>query len=146
MAVSDATFQEKTTWLYGVVSVVTGVTYFAIVGARARGVPAAEVEWVWPMVWCMIGCLVAMIVGSLAIYLASPRAGRKADQRDREIERYGNYSGQAFGTFAMLAALILTMTGATHFWIANTIFPGCFISGFLGSLVRIVVYRIGFQR
>ena len=146
MAVSDMTFQEKTTLLYGVVSVVTGITYFAIVGARAQGIPAAEVEWVWPMAWCMIGCLVAMILGSLAIYLASPRDGRKADQRDREIERYGNYTGQIFATFATAAALILTMTGATHFWIANTIFLGCFVSGFLGALVKIVVYRVGFQR
>lgn len=146
MAGFDMSYQEKTTWLYGVVSVVTGVTYFAIVGARARGVPATEVEWVWPMAWCMIGCLTAMIVGALAIYCIWPQDGGKVDQRDREIERYGNYTGQIFATFAAAAALILTMTEASHFWIANAIFIGCFLSGFLGSLVKIVVYRIGFQR
>ncbi|MBN1628980.1 MAG: hypothetical protein JW990_04395 [Thermoleophilia bacterium] len=146
MAASDMTFQEKTTWLYGVVSVVTGVTYFAIVGARARGVPAAEVDWVWPMVWTMVGCLVAMILGTLAIYLLWSEDRGRADQRDREIERYGNHVGQIFATFAAVAALILAMTEASHFWIANAIFIGCFLSGFLGSLVKIVVYRTGFER
>ena len=146
MAASDMTFQEKTTWLYGVVSVVTGITYFAIVAARAQGIPAAEVQWVWPMVWTMVACLAAMILGSLAIYLLWPEDRGKADQRAREIARYGNSVGQMFATFAAVAALILTMTEASHFWIANTIFLGCFLSGFLGSLVKIVVYRIGFQR
>lgn len=145
MAASDMTFQEKTTWLYGAVSVVTGVTYFGIIVARAQGAPLNEVKWVWPMAWCMIACLVAMIVGSLAIYLAWPRDRGRIDQRDREIERYGNYTGQIFATFAAAAALILTMTEASHFWIANTIFIGCFLSGVVSSLVKIVVYRMGFQ-
>jgi hypothetical protein len=146
MAASDMTFQEKTTWLYAVVSVVTGATYFGIMVARAQDTPLAEVKWVWPMAWTMIACLIAMILGSLAIYLIWPQDRGRADLRDREIERFGNYTGQIFGTFCMAAALILTMTGATHFWIANTIFLGCFLSGFLGALVKIVVYRTGFQR
>jgi hypothetical protein len=98
------------------------------------------------MAWTLIACLVGMIVGSLAIYLAWPRDRGRIDQRDREIERFGNHAGQIFATFAIAAALILTMAGATHFWIANTIYLGCFLSGFLGALAKIVVYHVGFQR
>jgi hypothetical protein len=146
MAASDMTFQEKTTWLYAVVSIVTGATYFGIAVARAQGTPSTEVQWVWPMAWCMIACCAAMILGSIAIYLIFPEDRGKADQRDREIERFGNYTGRVFAVFCTAAALILTMTGASHFWIANTIFLGCFLSGFLGALVKIVGYRVGFQR
>jgi hypothetical protein len=38
------------------------------------------------------------------------------------------------------------MTKADYFWIANTIFLGCFLSGLIGALVKIVVYRVGFRR
>ena len=144
MSVSDMTFQEKITWLYGGISVITGATYFGIVVARAQGTPASEVAWVWPMAWTLIACVVGMILGSLAIYLAFPRDRGKTDQRDREIERYGNYVGQTFAGFCTAAALVLTMTEASHFWIANTIYLGCFLAGFIGALVKIIVYRVGF--
>lgn len=145
MSALDMTFQEKLTWLYGAISVATGATYFGIIVARAQNTALTEVAWVWPMAWTLIACLVGMIVGSLVLYLASPKDRRKTDQRDREIERFGNYAGQGFGTFCVAAALILTMTGASHFWIANTIYLGCFLAGIIGALVKIVVYRIGFQ-
>ena len=87
-----------------------------------------------------------MILGSLAIYLIWPQDRGRSDQRDRDIERYGNYAGHIFATFAAVAALVLAMTEASHFWIANKIFLGCFLSGFVDALVKMVVYRVGSQR
>ncbi len=145
MPVSDMTFNEKITWLYGAVSVCSGATYFGIVVARAQDTSVTEVAYVWPMVWTMVACLAAMILGSLAIYLIWPQDRGKTDQRDREIDRVGNYAGQVFATFGALAALILTMTEASHFWIANTIYLGCFLSGFVGVVAKIVAYRVGLR-
>ena len=146
MAVTDMSFQEKITWLFGAVSICTGAAYFGIVVARAQHTPVAEVAYVWPMVWALVACLGAMILGSLAIYLAWPQDRGRTDQRDREIERYGNYVGQVLASFCVLAALILAMRKADYFWIANTIYLGCFLSGLLGAIVKIVIYHVGFRR
>ena len=69
----------------------------------------------------------------------------KMVQRDREIEHFGDRVGQSFLTIGGIAALILAMVDAAHFWIGVTLFTGFFLSAFVGGLARLGAYRAGFQ-
>ncbi len=138
--------QEKNTWIWAAISFIGYVVYVAIVAARGRGMPLAEVEYVWPLIWTFVAMIAAMVVGRIVVGIISPREPILPDERDREIDRFGYRIGYMFGGLGFLAALILAMVEADHFWIANTIYFGCFLSGFLGALAKIVAYRRGFQR
>ena len=67
------------------------------------------------------------------------------DQRDREIHRFGEYIGQSFVVIGGVAALVLAMAEADHFWIANAIYLAFVLSSVLGCAAKIVAYRRGFQ-
>ncbi len=68
------------------------------------------------------------------------------DQRDREINRFGDYIGQSFVIVGGVAALGLAMAELSYFWIANAIYLGFVLSSILGSTAKIVAYRWGFPR
>lgn len=145
MSVAEMSFQEKITWLYTAVAVCTYGTYLAIILTRAQSTPLTEVAYVRPLLWTIGACLAAMIVGCIAIALASPKDRAKTDQRDREIERFGTYVGQSFAGIFAVVALVLSITEADYFWIANAIWLGCVLSGLLGSVVKLVAYRRDFR-
>lgn len=44
-----------------------------------------------------------------------------------------------------LAALVLALAEADHFWIANVIYLAFALSAVLGSVAKIFAYRRGFQ-
>jgi hypothetical protein len=53
--------------------------------------------------------------------------------------------GRSFVVVGGVAALLLAMTAADHFWIANVIYLTFVLSAVLGSVAKIVAYRRGFQ-
>jgi hypothetical protein len=65
------------------------------------------------------------------------------DQRDKEIYRFGEYTGQSFVTAGAIAALLMAMAEIAHFRIANAIYLAFVLSAVLGSVVKIVAYRRG---
>jgi cell division protein FtsW (lipid II flippase) len=69
----------------------------------------------------------------------------KMDQRDREINRFGEYIGQSFVVIGGVAALILSMAEFDHFWIANAVYLAFVLSALLGSTAKVIAYRRGFQ-
>ncbi|HEX7399214.1 MAG TPA: hypothetical protein VF302_05555, partial [Candidatus Limnocylindrales bacterium] len=70
----------------------------------------------------------------------------KEDQRDREIGRYGERVGSWLMIAGSIAALVLAMTMADHFWIANAIFLGGMAAAFVSSVTKIAAYHGPFQR
>ncbi|MFD0758828.1 hypothetical protein [Arthrobacter ulcerisalmonis] len=66
------------------------------------------------------------------------------DQRDKEINRSGEYIGQSFVVLGAISALILAMLEAPHAYIANVIYLGFVLSALLESVSKIVAYRRGF--
>ena len=95
--------------------------------SRAQDVPIEDVDYVAPDALEHRLAIVASIVGTIVVSIVW-RDGGKKDQRDKEIDRIGEYTGQSFLVIGGLAGLILAMLEADWFWIANTLYLGFILS------------------
>jgi hypothetical protein len=138
--------EEKNTWTYALLSFVAYVVYIAIVAARAQSVPVADVAYIWPLIWTFVATIIAMVVGRIVIRVVWRGEPMLPDERDRQIDRFGYRIGYMLGGLASGAALILALVEVDYFWIANTLYFGCFLTGFVGAVAKIVAYRRGYQR
>jgi hypothetical protein len=137
-------FDEKRAWIQAVVAVGGYGTYLAIILGRAGQTPLAELHYVTTLLWTVGGAIVAAIVLHMVSGMVS-RNGTQKDQRDREINRFGEHIGQSFVVVGAVAALLMAMAEFRYFWIANTIYLAFVLSAVLGSVAKIVAYRRGFQ-
>jgi hypothetical protein len=135
--------EEKRAWIMLVVAIAGYVSYLAIILARAGDAPLADVPYVATMLWAIGGAIVVAIVLNILVGIFSPRSAGKKDARDREINRFGEYTGQAFLVIGGVAALILAMAEIPHFWIANAVYLAFVLSAVLGSVAKVVAYRRG---
>ncbi|MFD5507111.1 hypothetical protein ACFWIB_04965 [Streptomyces sp. NPDC127051] len=139
-------FQEKRAWIMGVVAIAGYAVYLAVVLGRAgTGVPLPEVAYVVPLLWTVGGAIAASIALSIAAAITSPGEADVKDQRDKEIARLGEYTGQSFLVLGAVTALALSMAEADRFWISNVIYLGFVLSAVLASVVKLAAYRWGFQ-
>lgn len=137
--------EEKRAWIMALVTACGYVTYLLIILSRAGDGPAAELPYVAPLLWTVGAAIVVAIVLGIAAEVTTPKESRTKDERDREIERFGEYTGQSFVAIGGVAVLIMAMAEVDHFWIANAIYLAFALSGLLASLARISAYRRGFQ-
>ncbi|MFF9866342.1 hypothetical protein ACF1G0_13070 [Streptomyces sp. NPDC013953] len=137
--------EEKRAWTMAVVSISAYLTYLVIVLGRADGIPLTEVPYVTTLLWTVGAAVVGSIVLHAVAAMGSCDEGTTKDQRDREISRFGEYTGQSFLVIGGIAVLVMAMAEVDHFWIANTICLAFFLSAVLGSAARIAAYRWGFQ-
>ncbi|SNS46899.1 hypothetical protein SAMN06309944_0393 [Micrococcales bacterium KH10] len=142
-------YAERNTWVQLVTSLIGTVVYLAIIVPQLARGRVEEIEWGWLMLWTILATIAASIVLSIVwgiiAGLRNPDEEHRADQRDREIEWFGERIGQAFLVIGGLAALLLTALEVHWFWIGNAIFLGFSLSAFLGGTARLVAYRRGFQ-
>jgi hypothetical protein len=137
-------FEEKGTWVFLVASVSTYAFYLAVILGRADGGPLSEVSYVAVMLWT-IGIAIALsILGHIGVAIASPKDADKADERDRNINRFGEYIGGTVLATGMLVPLGLTMAEFDHFWIANAMYTAFVLGGLVTTTVKLVAYRRGF--
>jgi hypothetical protein len=68
------------------------------------------------------------------------------DERDREIDRFGERIGNWLVIAGSITALVLAMALADHFWIANAIFLGGMAGAIASSVTKIAAYRGAFRR
>jgi len=135
------THEEKRTWIRLVMAVLGYSAYVGIIVSRRAGRPLPEVPYAGVLLWTIGGAVVASIVAEIAISIANPRASRVKDERDREIERFGEYAGQAFVVIGAVVAMLMAMAGWDRFWIANVIYLCFVLSAVLGGIAKVVVYR-----
>jgi hypothetical protein len=140
----EMSFAEKGTWLSTGISLVAYILYWWIVLARARGAPIIEVTYGDVMLGCAMAVIVTSIVAHIVVAVLSPKDADKKDQRDTDINRYGDAVSYYVLTLSVVAVLILTVTGTTPFWIANALYASCTVATLSGSIVKLVVYRRGF--
>ncbi|MFK0044327.1 hypothetical protein ACIQU4_09525 [Streptomyces sp. NPDC090741] len=139
-------FQEKRAWIMGVVAIAGYAVYLAVVLGRAgSGVPLPEVAYVVPLLWTVGGAIAASIALNIAAAISSPGEADIKDERDKEIARLGEYTGQSFLVLGAVTALALSMAEADRFWISNVIYLGFVLSAVLASVVKLAAYRWGFQ-
>jgi len=139
------TFLEKSNWVVLVVGVPTLLVYVALVVPQVLGKPMAEVSWVQPMIFAIAGFIVANVLGNVVAAASNPAEADKEDQRDREIGRYGERIGSWLMIAGSIAALVLAMTMADHFWIANSIYLGGMAASIVSSVTKIAAYHGPFQ-
>jgi hypothetical protein len=137
------THEEKRAWILGFAAIASYAVYLVLVLGRAGGRPLAEVPYVATLLWTVGASIAASIVLSILAAVISRDGGK--DQRDREIGRFGEYVGHSFVVLGAVAALLMAMAEAPHFWIANAVYLAFTLSAILGSVARIFAYRRGFQ-
>ena len=138
---------EKNTWLFGGIVVVGYATYLVLLFTQAAGRPLEQTEYIVPMLGTIGGAIVAGILGGIVLSIVT-RADRdnqgKPDVRDKEIEHAGERVGNSIVVIGALGALVLAWLEVGHFWIANEIYLAFVISGLLGTMTRLGLYRRGF--
>ena len=139
-------FLEKSNWVVLVVGVPTLLVYLFVVVPQVLGQPIAEVAWVEPMIATIVVFVVANILGNVVAAASNPREADKSDERDREIDRFGERVGNWLIIAGSIAALVLAMARVDHFWIANAIFLGGLAGALLSSVTKIAAYHGSFQR
>ncbi len=138
-------FLEKSNWVVLAVAVPTLLAYMAMVVPQVLSRPIAEVGWVQPMIFAIVAFIVANILGNIVAAISNPREADKNDQRDREIDHFGERVGNWLIIAGSIAALVLAMTEADRFWIANAIFLGGMAGALVSSATKIVAYHGPFQ-
>ncbi len=138
-------FLEKSNWVVLVVAVPTLLVYVAMVVPQVLSRPMAEVGWVQPMIFAIVGFVVANILGNVVAAATNPSEADKNDQRDREIDHFGERVGNWLVIAGSIAALILAMTDADRFWIANAIFLAGMAGALVSSVTKIAAYHGSFQ-
>jgi len=136
---------EKRAWIMVAVATLAYATYLAIVLGQSAGRPLERVPYEWPLVWSVGGAILASILLDILSSFFAPRSAAEKDQRDREINRLGDYIGQSFLVIGAVGGLILALLSAAPFWIANAIYLGFVLSAIVGSVAKIIAYRRGFQ-
>jgi hypothetical protein len=139
-------FLEKSNWVVLVVGVPTLLVYLAVVVPQVIGQPIAEVAWVEPMIVAIVAFVVANVLGNIVAAASNPREADQNDERDREINRFGERVGNWLIVVGSITALFLAMARADHFWIANAIFLGGLAGAILSSATKIAAYHGPFQR
>ena len=136
-------YEEKGTWVYLVTSAGGYVVYLVIMAGRLASTPVAEVPYVSVLLWTAGASIVASIVGRVVIETASPSDSKRADVRDRDISRFGEYASRWFLVAGAAAALVMAMAKVDYFWIANVIYLGFVLWAVAGSALKLIAYRRG---
>ncbi|UZN04767.1 hypothetical protein [Cellulomonas sp. S1-8] len=138
------TYEEKGAWVYGLVSLAVWAGYVAVVLQRSDGGPLTEVRYVPVLLWTIGISVLLNVVVRVLVEIVRPSDTQRADVRDREIDRRGEYVGGAVLAIAMVLPLGLTLAEVDHFWIANAMYLAYVLGALVASVVKVVVYRRGF--
>lgn len=137
-------FEEKGTWLYLVIITALPIVYFATIVGQVTSMPVVEIDYQGPLL-AAIGAAIGLgIVGMIAIAISSPAEADKSDQRDKDINRLGEYVGGVILGFGMIVPFGLAMLEAPYFWIANVMYVVFVVAGICGAATKLVLYRRGF--
>lgn len=137
-------FEEKSTWASAVLTVAVPAAYLVFVLPQLATTPVAEIAWQVPML-VAIGVSILLVIGAIILVaLTNTREAGKADQRDKEVARFGEYVGGNTLGALMLVPLVLAMAEVDWFWIATSIYVGLAVAAFVGAVAKIVAYRRGF--
>ncbi len=136
-------FTEKSSWVYAVIAIVFPVAYVAMMASELQPTPVAEIEYQLPLLGAIGAAIVAAILAHIAIAIAAPGDVGKEDERDRRIDHHGEYATGLALAIGMFVPLGLTLLEVEHFWIASAMYLAFAISGFIGTIVKIVAYRRG---
>lgn len=136
-------FQEKSTWIMMVIMLAVYGWYFAVVFGQVAEADLGQIAYQGLMLATVLALVVLAAVSHIMVAVADPKGADKADVRDREINRYGEYIGGYVLGAGALGALALAMLEFDQFWIANAILASLVLSELVSLGTKIVLYRRG---
>ncbi|BCB83548.1 hypothetical protein [Phytohabitans suffuscus] len=138
-------FEEKRSWIYAALAVVVPAVYAAVVLRRLAETSAADVAYVRPLIAAIVAAMVLNILANIVAGMFSRREDvDKKDERDHQIHRVGEFVGFHVMSLGALVPLVLAMTEADYFWIANALYLSFCLAAFASAVAKIVAYRRGF--
>jgi hypothetical protein len=141
--VGAVSYEEKGTWVYLVTSAAAYLVYLAIMLGRVASTPVDQVPYVAVLLWTCGASIVANMAGRMLVEMARPSDSRRADVRDKEIYRFGEYASRWFLVAGAAAAMLMAMAKWDYFWIANVIYLGFVLWAVGGSVLKLTAYRRG---
>lgn len=138
-------FEEKGTWIYAGISLVVPAVYLAGIIGPLQNTAVSEVAYQLPMLTAIGVGIVLAIVARIVVTITSPRDVDRSDERDANINRFGEYVGGFVLWAGALVALGMALAEFEQFWIANAIFAAFTLTGLTTSVVKVVGYRRGFE-
>lgn len=131
-------FREKSAWAMGVVMLVTGLFYAAMVLAMPRA------PLLGPLIPYVLAVIVLSIVAQAVLGIASPReANAPADERETvAIDRAGHWSGNALG-LGVATALIFYVSGVETTLVMHGIMATLIVSTVVEYALQIWFFRRG---
>ncbi|MGB7860536.1 MAG: hypothetical protein WBM90_08570 [Acidimicrobiia bacterium] len=136
-------FQEKSTWTMLVLVVGVYGWYFFTILAQVGTEDVTDIAYRGMMLVTVIVLVVLAAAIHIVLAVASPDSADKSDERDKEINRFGEYvGGYVLGTGAVIA-MGMAMFEVDYFWIANVILLSLVLSEITSALTKVVLYRRG---
>jgi hypothetical protein len=136
-------FEEKSTWVYAVIAVVLPIAYFAVVLPQLGTTPVADIEYQVPLLTAIGLAIVAAIVAAIVISITAPDEAGKSDQRDKDVNRFGEYVAGIVLGVAAVVPFLLAIAEVEYFWIATALYLAVSRSAVAGAVAKIVAYRRG---
>jgi hypothetical protein len=138
------TFEERTTWVSAIVAIAGFAGYLSALLARAGGGDISEVPFVDLLLLYGIGIpIVVTIVLVIVVTAIWHRDNQTKDQRDKAIDRHGEYVGGIVLAVLMIVPFGLALADVATFWIAHAMYLAFMLSALTGAIVKIVAYRRG---
>jgi hypothetical protein len=135
--------EEKSTWIVGVSLILIYGWYFTTILIKAASTPVDTIDYQDLLVAMVVVFIGVVIAGEIALAAITRRSDRP-DERDRKIDRFGEYiGGYVLGT-GMLVVLVMAMNEIEYFWIANTALGVMVLAELVTTVIKIAVYRRGF--
>jgi hypothetical protein len=134
------THEQKRVWIRLVIAVAAYVTYVVTILTRADGRALPDVPYAGTLLWTIVAAVSVGLVAEVVLRGVGSEASRVKDVRDREIERFGDATGQSFVAIGSLAAMLMAMARWDQFWIANVICLCSVVALVLSSIAKIVMY------
>ena len=137
------TSEEKSTWIVAAATVfIFGWYTIKILGDAATNA-VSEIQYKDLLV-VMVGVFIALIIVAEIVLAILTRKLDHSDERDRKIDRFGEYiGGYVLGT-GLLVVLALAMAETEYFWIAHAALGVLVVAELVTATTKIIVYRRGF--
>jgi hypothetical protein len=136
-------YEEKGVWTQLFTIAGAYVAYLAIVVPRLAHTPAAQINYIVPLLATTLAALVVATVVRSALEVARPSDSGGADVRDRDIRRFGEHVSRWCIVGGAAAGLIGAGAHWDYFWIANVIWLGFVLWAVVDSVSRLVAYHRG---
>jgi hypothetical protein len=102
-----------------------------------------EIAYQGPLLAVIGATVVLAIAGMIGIGISAPDDAGKADRRDTEISRFGEFVGGTVLAVGMIVPFVLALAEAPYFWIANAMYLAFAVGSLVATAVKLVAYRRG---